>query len=395
MSDFKVEFRLKQHTPLIHFQSEQSGATLRATELKPKLDRFLIKYVFKDSKKQYEKFLIETGKDALDYKVEIVVQKSQTIDIKNKSYFGNMGKKPHDNEFRKAVISKQVFISFFSYNSTLITYIKEYFAAFLALENFGTRQSKGFGSFYLSKDDSHYIDIFEALHKTGQHYIYAQYEGELSDKVFSHVEVIYPLIKTGINYPDLSTKDHPRGFTDRNGNIKQVPDHSAGRGVNASYYRSFLFQYMHEKHGVGNEKRFIKEHFFPQHSIDDDGNEKRYVRALLGVADGVTFRDLRNGKISYENQKIKRFKSPLTFKIVDDFLIIIAQENKAILNKEFTFEDNYNNEEHIRTPKEFDIYDFLNAFSDYFNALTITQSKNMFDKKILNAKKASFQKVAS
>ncbi|MFK5976154.1 MAG: hypothetical protein QM493_06565 [Sulfurovum sp.] len=46
MSKFKVNFTLKQHTPIIHFQSDQMGATLRATELKPKFDKFLIKYAF-------------------------------------------------------------------------------------------------------------------------------------------------------------------------------------------------------------------------------------------------------------------------------------------------------------------------------------------------------------
>ncbi|MEL7223220.1 MAG: hypothetical protein AAGJ93_17980, partial [Bacteroidota bacterium] len=39
---FKKVFHLKQHTPLIHFQHEQSGATLRATEVKAKLDRFIL-----------------------------------------------------------------------------------------------------------------------------------------------------------------------------------------------------------------------------------------------------------------------------------------------------------------------------------------------------------------
>lgn len=34
--------KLKQHTPLIHFQHDQYGATLRASEVKPKLDKFLI-----------------------------------------------------------------------------------------------------------------------------------------------------------------------------------------------------------------------------------------------------------------------------------------------------------------------------------------------------------------
>ena len=41
---FQKEHELKQWTPLIHFQSGQSGATLRTTEVKPKLDRFLCTY---------------------------------------------------------------------------------------------------------------------------------------------------------------------------------------------------------------------------------------------------------------------------------------------------------------------------------------------------------------
>ncbi|MBK9152255.1 MAG: hypothetical protein IPM26_15270 [Saprospiraceae bacterium] len=40
---FQITFALRQHTPIIHFQHEQEGATLRATELKPKLDLFIIK----------------------------------------------------------------------------------------------------------------------------------------------------------------------------------------------------------------------------------------------------------------------------------------------------------------------------------------------------------------
>ena len=38
-----ITYELKQETPIIHFQHNQSGATLRATEVKPKLDRFIIK----------------------------------------------------------------------------------------------------------------------------------------------------------------------------------------------------------------------------------------------------------------------------------------------------------------------------------------------------------------
>lgn len=37
-----LSFTLRQHTPHIHFQDTDPRATLRATEIKPKLDRFLI-----------------------------------------------------------------------------------------------------------------------------------------------------------------------------------------------------------------------------------------------------------------------------------------------------------------------------------------------------------------
>ena len=47
----KITVELMQHTPMIHFQvrydqnqtlREQRGATLRASEVKPKLDRYLL-----------------------------------------------------------------------------------------------------------------------------------------------------------------------------------------------------------------------------------------------------------------------------------------------------------------------------------------------------------------
>ena len=37
-----LTIKLKQHTPLIHFQHDQEDATLRASEVKPKLDKYII-----------------------------------------------------------------------------------------------------------------------------------------------------------------------------------------------------------------------------------------------------------------------------------------------------------------------------------------------------------------
>ena len=44
MYNFQKEYHLKAHSPLIHFQYDSNGATLRATEVKPKLDRYILKH---------------------------------------------------------------------------------------------------------------------------------------------------------------------------------------------------------------------------------------------------------------------------------------------------------------------------------------------------------------
>ncbi len=80
-----LNFILKQHTPIIHFQHLQGGATLRSTEVKSKLDRFLIKEyelveeviidgkAKKIPKEKSKNLFINDGKQhlALDYKIVI------------------------------------------------------------------------------------------------------------------------------------------------------------------------------------------------------------------------------------------------------------------------------------------------------------------------------------
>lgn len=92
----KLKIQLKQHTPLIHFQSEQPGAILRATEVKPKLDKFLKKYAFPGGFEEYKQYLIgyKTNKkdkiedfgdkQAFDYKLRITnVKNRKEEDIEN------------------------------------------------------------------------------------------------------------------------------------------------------------------------------------------------------------------------------------------------------------------------------------------------------------------------
>ena len=104
---FQIQFTLRQHTPMIHFQHDQDGATLRATEVKPKLDRFIVEKAFGNDFEKVKTYLVgydennekalkkrfdTEGYRALDYKVLVKIDRHEILqDIKNPLYFGNMG----------------------------------------------------------------------------------------------------------------------------------------------------------------------------------------------------------------------------------------------------------------------------------------------------------------
>ena len=78
---------LKQHTPMIHFQHNESGATLRASEVKPLLDKFILTKLGNGDIREgrlYAKknnWLIDNEKNyALNYKLSISLQKKSRLE---------------------------------------------------------------------------------------------------------------------------------------------------------------------------------------------------------------------------------------------------------------------------------------------------------------------------
>ena len=82
-----LTYTLKQHTPMLHFQHSQKDATLRASAVKPILDRWLIKTFLNDSydeakcllagystdnNRNYRSKFQNEGFRALEYKMKIV-----------------------------------------------------------------------------------------------------------------------------------------------------------------------------------------------------------------------------------------------------------------------------------------------------------------------------------
>lgn len=85
----KLELDLKCHAPIIHFQPEEEGATLRASEVKPKFDRYLLKKV-PSLKKRFKN-------QSLAYKMKFI-DNSPSIIYKSKENEDKFDKKTNNNE---------------------------------------------------------------------------------------------------------------------------------------------------------------------------------------------------------------------------------------------------------------------------------------------------------
>ncbi|NTU41973.1 MAG: hypothetical protein HGA78_02765, partial [Nitrospirales bacterium] len=226
----ELRVRLKQHTPIIHFQHDQEGATLRATELKPKLDKYIkAKYNIDDKEKLRYQLKIRK----ISHGPGCVVPERF---IRDSMFFGNMGIPPEKH--KKEIFSENIELVFNTYfNNSLKNQIEETIPICLALENFGTRNNKGNGCFFIdAKSRSDFENILrEAL--PGRVYYF-----DCTQNVFFSIKYFYSLLKSGIN---IST-----------------------------YYKSLIFIYFKEKGDITWDKKIIKNKFLPTVRADSYFTEK-------------------------------------------------------------------------------------------------------------------------
>jgi hypothetical protein len=334
MNNFKVEFTLKQHTPIIHFQSDQAGATLRATELKPKFDRFLLN--LKNEKLKSSKG--PQGELFFNYKVKITIEnlKIETVNKYNKFpplYFARDSK-----QFSSA----KVRVEFLSFDDALITAIKEEFPKFLALTNFGSRSSKGYGSFW---DEETMPGLFVSFARPYYSKIYMLNQKVKPETWEKTVGDFYKMVKMGNNHPH-----NPQ-----------------------LYKKAYLWEYFALK-GIRWEKRQIKKEF-PELAYSPKGNNPvdvsnprdenfRFVRSMLGLAGHYEFRVPSRKTVTItccKDKSIKRMRSPIEFKVVGDTVYLLCNEHyKKLYGKSFNF--SYKGKDFdIIAPKEdeFDLYKFM------------------------------------
>lgn len=374
--EFIKEYELIQQTPIIHFQYNQSGATLRATEVKPKLDEFIIKKCGKEFDKSW---LISGTEKALNYKMQIVaigkpyisetseiaIELSKTKDrdkqrelrskLKNsinEMYFGNMVSndcKNYEEEVRKTYKEtvfwnhkdSKIVLKIICFIKELRDYIDDIIKEFFIVNNFGTRQSKGFGSFVIDGCG----DPVGILSNKKYHFFYCKINSnkvgvDRAKDMLDHAKNIYALLKGGYNHTGW----------DENECVYKNAD---------AYVKGYIQrQYINDIYGedgkkIGGDKAFIKKnkkykkgYEYPKSRKGNKVEYEKYVfvRALLGFADHYDFRDTSRigtvkifslGKNGYD---IERFKSPVTIKIIDNYIIFIFGDFSKICGKTFYFD---------------------------------------------------------
>lgn len=353
---------LKQHTPLLHFSPLEPGATLRASEVKPKLDRYLIKKLGGgdyDSVKQQVRtnnpdwFVKKEGVYALNYQLKIIAEeKNEQITIRDGEMKGNkynLQNFPLVLSNMGGKLDKEKLANFSFYENIRLVFIfptevngqkvdaeglykeiNDNIAEFFSLTNFGQRSGKGFGSFTVVNDKR------SVAVPTDAPYLSYAFDGMLDNKairtIFTVIDYYWKLLKSGVN--------NTQRIVDEDNNV-------ITRSFSNNYHKAFVYNYLNNKIGLTWEKKSIKEglshDLISAKTVSDNWkevenkNDAFFARAHLGgpgdsiqyrVATGRIIMDLKTNTkkedkktktltISNNHSKeIARIPSPIVFKPV-------------------------------------------------------------------------------
>lgn len=444
---------LVQITPLIHFQWKEHGATLRASELKPKLDRFLLEIVHaNDFESGAVKEPTDTNrKPSLDYRVTIdtVVNRprnetthgesgpsetprptggqntipittgrssvsSAAVVIKEGrpqtlgAYFV-VGEQADQAE-KEGTFAGRLRIVFRSVYPKVLSAIEEWFPSFLAVTNFGFRQSKGFGSFWLAQGNE--VQYKEKLKKLMRLPGYenpckkvhgwsvtnmagnSNFPTNRGSHALDSIHVINMLMKSGINAGDVYRKSFlMKGY--RADGLEPGNEKKALKVFSLLYAHPLSRTFKERSARDNNRSAYIydtekNDRLHAEQRTDGGENFMptgyHYKRALLGLAGQYEFRGVlaqRNAqdapvpvtvtyKVKHREETIERFPAPITFKVLkfnETYRVfVIPKWNGAICNKIFTFSGSTKRNAltvpplSLKTPEKFDLQHFLDEF---------------------------------
>ena len=401
---YKLEFKLEQHTPIIHFQAKDAGATLRASEVKPKLDKFILTQIGKGFVKKIasttEKDFIEKGieyfqnkdaearrvyeeekkkgnKDAklelclipgqegaLNYKLSFKLSPDAKVqyflprvkdkgrieegvtNLSNTPYFANEAKikDPTKGPVCLANHLEEGCVKgiVLIHNKDMKADIEKYLEAFFLLHNFGARQTKGFGSYSLCLNGEKRIDS-------------------------SPQKVVEIMKSYGVEY---CLKHNCSNISDTFNTIRSF--HNKLK-TGDKKKRSLIREYFRKKE-IEWEKPIARKLLSLEAEKDtEESYTQKYIRALLGLHNLFDFSQLKK-QVKVSHETIERFASPIVYKPIGSSIFLIPKEiDSKIFNTEFVF--SYGEDEKtVMTPSKFDLVAFISFIEDD-NLITIKDNE--------------------
>jgi hypothetical protein len=374
---YKLEVTLKQHTPLIHFQHDQEGATLRASEVKSKLDKFIkvkLKDLSPDVFQKYQ-FLIDKIPDEQNnvnspYKLSIRLSDESAIDkyvigsfiprykmddyrrqglriLDKTPYFAD--NKPIKDGFKEEDGHKlgllpregnHLVLTFRFWTTEWKCFLQSVIPLFFSVTNFGTRQDKGFGCFL--PIDITRQEMENSLSKFSHNALYRSTNFFDMAGAFSEIDKIYKTLKSGGQRTESELR---------------------------RYFNNLRPMIEWEKPAI-QEK--IEEISRQKLRINSKTNKRLFVRAVLGLPEIYEYpKNSMKVQVKSKNEGIERYASPLSFKVIDGYIYLyVTQAKSGITGKSFGFEfndDGRNNGEKLSlvTPDNFNVVDFLNGAMKY------------------------------
>lgn len=408
----KLQTYLRQHTPLIHFQHYQDNPTLRASEVKPQLDRFILIQlgggIYEDGIEmaRARNWLIGDGSyPALNYKMrikplneDIIISDINTpkrmrdgkikmrtskshnnreiIDLNAyPSYFANLDTDYNNvNEYKRFSETGELEMTLLFQKETstsepLCAYITNNFllAKFFMRTNFGSRGSKGFGSFYIDEEESMYYKSPSSLCDfkftiTPQKYTTICRKGADDYEIlFKVIELFYKTLRSGINEKDRN-------------------------GETVFYFKSLAYKYCLDILDKKWDKRQIKEAFY---GIPVEGpNRSCDIKDVFGFSTDEQWRNQRDSikksiaemspdgrwrKASGSNISVPdRLQSPLLFKPIYDeekdvfHVYILFKEEEVALNEFLSHQKVYIESLNVRRNILIDLPETF-SLQNYFN----------------------------
>ncbi|SUB89524.1 Uncharacterised protein [Porphyromonas macacae] len=431
---YKLEFELEQHTPIIHFQAKDAGATLRASEVKPKLDKFILtqigKRFIKKSDSITEKNFIERGieyfqnKDAearrlyeeekkkgnKDAKLELCLIPGQEGALNYKlsfklnpdakvQYFLPMSSNPKEADTLKRLVREKLGVQRVEI-LPLTSYFGNEDKAKLNPKGDKTEERRKRNKKNFEKNWQK-VQLATLVNTPVEGVIYFQNTG-LMEEVNNLIADFFMLH----NFGARQTKGFG-SYTIRSINEKRVYSNSETIIKRMQNYgvKAYL-QYQSSKSSIllkniasfhkkikttnGDEISEIRA-YFDEEKIEwekpiarkllsleaekdtEESYTQKYIRALLGLHNLFDFSQLKK-QVKVSHETIERFASPIVYKPIGSSIFLILKEiDSKIFNTEFVF--SYGEEEEpVMTPSKFDLVDFISFIEDD-NLITIKDNE--------------------